>query len=115
MTFVSQDVSVCDRAGHSAATGSWSGTKKPRWGHTLSHLGAAMCITAGRGRWMPRTYPMCGDQLPRWSVRLMATSPKYGMAGLHSRKLGSSRFNSSRRAGYARGTFHSLLHGCIRA
>ena len=24
----------------------WSGTKNPRWARTLSHLGAAICITA---------------------------------------------------------------------
>ena len=46
MTFVSQGVSVRYLAGNSVATGSWSGTKNPRWGRTLSHLGAAICITA---------------------------------------------------------------------
>ena len=46
MTFVSQGVSVCSLAGNSEATGFWSGTKNPRWVRTLSHLGAAICITA---------------------------------------------------------------------
>jgi hypothetical protein len=46
MTFVSQSVSVRYRAGNSEATGSWSGTKNPRWVHTLSRLGAVICITA---------------------------------------------------------------------
>jgi len=46
MTFVSQGVSVRYLAGNSEATGSWSGTKNPRWVRTLSHLGAAICITA---------------------------------------------------------------------
>jgi hypothetical protein len=46
MTFVSQDVSVRYLGGNSEATGSWSGTKNPRWVRTLSHLGAAICITA---------------------------------------------------------------------
>ena len=46
MTFISQGVSVRYLAGNSGATGAWSGTKSPRWGRTLSHLGAAICITA---------------------------------------------------------------------
>jgi hypothetical protein len=46
MTFVSQGVSVRSLAGNSEATGLWSGTKNPRWVRTLSHLGAAICITA---------------------------------------------------------------------
>jgi hypothetical protein len=46
MMFVSQGVSVRDLAGNSEATGSWAGTKNPRWVRTLSHLGAAICITA---------------------------------------------------------------------
>jgi len=46
MTFVSQGVSVRYPAGNSVAAGSWSGTKNPRWVRTLSHLGAAICITA---------------------------------------------------------------------
>jgi hypothetical protein len=46
MMFVSQSVSVGSLAGNSEATGSWSGTKNPRWVRTLSHLGAAICITA---------------------------------------------------------------------
>jgi hypothetical protein len=46
MTFVSQSASVCYLAGNSGATGSWSGTKNPRWVRTLSHRGAAICITA---------------------------------------------------------------------
>jgi len=46
MTFVTQGVSVRDLAGNSEAMGSWSGTENPRWVRTLSHLGAAICITA---------------------------------------------------------------------
>ncbi len=46
MTFVSRGVSVRYLAGNSEANGSWSGTKNPRWVRTLSHLGAAICITA---------------------------------------------------------------------
>jgi hypothetical protein len=46
MTFVSQGVSVRCLAGNSEATGSWPGTKNPRWVRTLSHRGAAICITA---------------------------------------------------------------------
>ena len=46
MTFVSQGVSVRYLAGNSEATGSWPGTRNPRWVRTLSHLGAAICITA---------------------------------------------------------------------
>jgi hypothetical protein len=46
MTFVSQGVSVRYLAGNSEATGCWSGTKNLRWVRTLSHLGAAICITA---------------------------------------------------------------------
>jgi hypothetical protein len=46
MMFVSQSVSARSLAGNSAATGCWSGTKNPRWARTLSHLGAAICITA---------------------------------------------------------------------
>jgi len=46
MTFVSSCVSVRYLAGSLEATGSWSGTKNPRWVRTLSHLGAAIGITA---------------------------------------------------------------------
>ena len=46
MTFVSHDVSVRYLAGNSEATGCWLGTRNPRWVRTLSHLGAAICITA---------------------------------------------------------------------
>ena len=46
MTFVSQGVSVRYLAGNPEATGTWSGTKNLRWVRTLSHLGAAICITA---------------------------------------------------------------------
>jgi len=46
MMFISQGVSVRCLAGNSEATGSWSGTKNLRWVRTLSHLGAAICITA---------------------------------------------------------------------
>jgi len=46
MIFVSQGLSVRYLAGNSEATGSWSGTKNPRWVRTLSHLGAAISITA---------------------------------------------------------------------
>ncbi len=46
MMFVSQDVSVRYLAGNSEATGFWSGTRNRRWVRTLSHPGAAICITA---------------------------------------------------------------------
>jgi hypothetical protein len=46
MTFVSQGVSVRYLAENSEASGCWSATKNPRWVRTLSHLGAAICITA---------------------------------------------------------------------
>jgi len=46
MTFVSQGVSVRYLAGNSEAIGYWSGTKNPRWVRTLSHPGAAICITS---------------------------------------------------------------------
>ena len=46
MTIVSQGVSVRYLTGNLLATGSWSGTKNLRWVRTLSHLGAAICITA---------------------------------------------------------------------
>ena len=46
MTFASRGVSVRYLPGDSEATGSWSGTRNPRWVRTLSHLGAAICITA---------------------------------------------------------------------
>jgi hypothetical protein len=39
-------VSVCYLAVNSEAIGYWSGTKNPRWARTLSHPGAAICITA---------------------------------------------------------------------
>jgi hypothetical protein len=44
--FVSQNVSVHYLAGNSEATGAWSQSTNPRWGRTLSQLGAAICITA---------------------------------------------------------------------
>jgi hypothetical protein len=46
MRCVSQGVSVRYLAGNSEATGFWSGRRNPRWVRTLSHLGAAICITA---------------------------------------------------------------------
>jgi hypothetical protein len=46
MTFVSQGVSVRYLTVDSEATGFWSRSKNPRWVRTLSHLGAAICITA---------------------------------------------------------------------
>ena len=46
MTFVSQGVSVHYPAVNSEASGYWSGTKSRRWVRTLSHPGAAICITA---------------------------------------------------------------------
>jgi len=46
VTFVSQRVSVRYQAGNSDATSYWSGTEDPRWVRTLSHPGAAICITA---------------------------------------------------------------------
>jgi hypothetical protein len=46
MTFVSQGVSVSYLTVNSGATGFWPGSKNPRWVRTLSHLGAAICITA---------------------------------------------------------------------
>ena len=46
MTFVFQGVSVRYLTGNSEATGFWPGSKNPRWVRTLSHLGAAICITA---------------------------------------------------------------------
>ena len=46
MTFVSQSVSLRYPPANPAATGYWSGTKNPRWVLTLSHPGAAICITA---------------------------------------------------------------------
>jgi hypothetical protein len=45
MTFVAQGVSVRYLAGNSETTGYWSGTKNPHWVRTLSHPGAAICIT----------------------------------------------------------------------
>jgi hypothetical protein len=46
MTFVSQGVSVRCQAGNSEAAGFWLGTRNLPWVRTLSHLGAAICITA---------------------------------------------------------------------
>ena len=46
MTFASQAVSARYLAGNSEAAGSWSGTRNPRWVHTLSHTAAVICITA---------------------------------------------------------------------
>jgi hypothetical protein len=46
MTTVSQGASVHHPGGNSEVTGSWSGTKNPRWVRTLSHPAAATCITA---------------------------------------------------------------------
>jgi len=44
--YASHDPSVRYQAGNSVVTGSWSETRNPRWVRTLSHLGAANCITA---------------------------------------------------------------------
>jgi hypothetical protein len=38
-------VSACDLADHSEATSYWSGSRNPRWVRTVSHPGAAVCIT----------------------------------------------------------------------
>jgi len=39
-------VSACYLSGNAEATGFWSEPKNPRWVRTLSHLGAAVYITA---------------------------------------------------------------------
>ena len=44
--FISQNASARYLAGNSEAAGVWTGTTNPRWVRTLSHLGAAICITA---------------------------------------------------------------------
>jgi hypothetical protein len=46
MTCAYQRASARYLSGNSEATGSWSQTKSPRWAHTLSQTGAAICITA---------------------------------------------------------------------
>ena len=46
MMFVSQGVGVRHLAANSEATAFWSAAKNLRWVRTLSHLGAAICITA---------------------------------------------------------------------
>ena len=46
MTFISRGVSMPHLTGNSEATGYWPGAKNPHWVRTLSHLGAAIFITA---------------------------------------------------------------------
>jgi hypothetical protein len=46
MTFLSHGVSAHYLAGNSEATGRWAGSENLRWARTLSHPGAANCITA---------------------------------------------------------------------
>jgi hypothetical protein len=77
MTFVSQGMSGRYLAGNSVATGSWSAIKSPRWVRTLSHLGAAICITASTSA-LARSFTTRGSRTvcaeDRWNiVKLIST------------------------------------------
>jgi hypothetical protein len=77
MTFVSQRVSVHNPAGNSRETGYWPVAKNPRWVRTLSHPGAAICITAstlvrGRSFTTPGSRTVCTED--RWKKFLWLIS-----------------------------------------
>jgi hypothetical protein len=84
MTFVFQGVSVRYFAGDSVATGSWSGTKNPRWVRTLSHLGAAICITASTSV-LARSFTTRGSRTvcaeDRWKKFLSLISRAHSASG----------------------------------
>jgi hypothetical protein len=84
MTFVSQGVSAGYPGGKSEATGSWSGTKNPRWVRTLSHLGAAICIT-GSTSVLARSFTTRGSHTvcaeDRWKKFLSIISRAGGASG----------------------------------
>jgi hypothetical protein len=69
MWFILQDARVRNRAGYLVTTGSWWAIKNPRWVRTLSHLGAAICITASTSA-LARSFttrgarPVCAEE--RW-------------------------------------------------
>ena len=96
MTFVSQGVSVCHRAGNSEATGSWLGTKNPRWVRTSSHRGAAICITASTSV-LARSFTTRGS---RTSVRRTGGRSSFRSFRVRTARLGeigrAIRFRRSR-------------------
>jgi hypothetical protein len=84
MTIVSQGVGVRHLGGNSEATGSWSGTKNPRWVRTLSHLGEAICITAStsvlaRSSTTRGSRTVCAED--RWKKFLSLISRAGGASG----------------------------------
>jgi hypothetical protein len=84
MTCISQGVIVRYLAENLAATGSWSGTKNPRWVRTLSHLGAAICITASTSV-RARSFTIRGSRTvcaeDRWKKFLSLISRADGESG----------------------------------
>jgi hypothetical protein len=84
MTFVSQSMSVRYLAGNSEVTGSWSGTKSSRWVRTLSHRGAAICITASTSV-LARSFTTRGSRtvcaVDRWKRFLSLISRADGASG----------------------------------
>ena len=84
MTFVSQGVSVRYLAGNSEAAGSWSGTTNLRWVRTVSHLGAAICITASTSG-PARSFTMRGSRTvcaeDRWKKFLSLISRAASASG----------------------------------
>jgi hypothetical protein len=98
MTFVSQGVRVCHLAGNSVATASWSGTKNPRWVRTLSHRGAAICITASTSV-LARSFTTRGSRAvcaeDRWKKFLSLISRVDGASGSDRTLQGFSTFKRS--------------------
>jgi hypothetical protein len=84
MMLISQGVSARHPAGNSEATGSWSVTKNPRWVRTLSHRGAAICITAStsvlaRSFTTRGLHAVCAED--RWKKFLSLISHADGASG----------------------------------
>ena len=98
MTFVSQDVSVHYLAGNSETTGSWSGTKNLRWARTLSHLGAAICITASMSV-LARSFTTRGSRMvcgeDRWKKFLSLISHADSASGSEWTRPPISTFDRS--------------------
>jgi hypothetical protein len=98
MKFVSRDASLRHLAGHSEATGSWSGTKNHRWVRTLSYLGAAISITASTSvparSFITRGSPtVCAEE--RWRKFLSLISRVDGASGQDQTRRRISTFERS--------------------
>jgi hypothetical protein len=98
MTFVSRGVSAHYPAVSSKESGYWSGTKNPRWVRTLSHPGAAICITASTSV-LARSFTIRGSRTAcaedRWKKFLSLISRADSVSGSDRTRHPISAFGRS--------------------